>query len=832
MNSKRFYMDKNPLVLEENIVKGEKYRFTVLTSKLIRMEYSKTGVFEDRAGQTVFHRNFPVCKFESYIENGILTIKTEDLILTYIVDSEFTADSLSVKLRNEPATAWRFGEEFETLGGTAKTLDKVNDTVPLGIGVCSRFGFSVIDESDSLVLGEDGWVETRTEGAKDLYFFGYGFDYKGAVKDFYKLTGAPPLLPGYALGNWWSRYYKYTQDEYLQLMDKFKEENIPFTVAVVDMDWHITNIPEELREEDPRHSNGWTGYTWNEEYFPDYKGFLKHLKDKNLKTALNLHPASGVCRHEIQYNEMAKAMGIDPKSGKRVPFDILSKDYMEKYFDILHHPFEEDGVDFWWMDWQQGTDYWWIHEPNKDGQLADPREKLDPLWMLNHLHIIDIMRNGKRPMFFSRFSGAGSHRYPIGFSGDTVITWDALKFQPYFTATASNIGYCWWSHDIGGHMNGYCDQELTTRWIQLGVFSPINRLHSSADEFLHKEPWYFDCKYEKIIKQNLQLRHKLFPYLYTMNYRCSEELEPLIQPMYYSYPKCSAAYEVPNQYWFGSELMVAPITDKSNDFDNLAKTQVWLPKGEWFDFFTGIHYSGLNGRKINVYRDISSYPVFAKQGAIVPLQSLEEHSNSQSPSKEMEIVVFAGASNKLSIYEDGLDGNEYKNDKFALTDITLDYSQSKAAFEIAAVKGDTAFVPKYRNWKIAFRGFSKQCDAKVYVDGKEVNCAAEYCFETHSLYVNIGAYINQQISIVISGEEIIYNNDDVMEKCRDLILNSNMPYAEKNRVFATLKRKDIGNIHDLFALLTGVSEEEFHLLDALKEYFILTRDEFDNCTRY
>lgn len=214
------------------------------------------------------------------------------------------------------------------------------------------------------------------------------------------------------------------------------------------------------------------------------------------------------------------------------------------------------------MDWQQGTDYWWIHEPNTNGNLKDPREAVDPLWMLNHLHILDICRNGKRPMFFSRFSGPGAHRYPIGFSGDTYITWEALKLQPYFTSTASNIGYCWWSHDIGGHMRGCDEPELLTRWIQLGVFSPINRLHSSANEFLHKEPWYFEAEYRSVMENCLRLRHSLFPYLYTMNYRCHTELEPLIQPMYYSYPKCREAYFSPQQYMFGTELMVCAISEK------------------------------------------------------------------------------------------------------------------------------------------------------------------------------------------------------------------------------------------------------------------------------
>ena len=99
-------------------------------------------------------------------------------------------------------------------------------------------------------------------------------------------------------------------------------------------------------------------------------------------------------------------------------------------------------------------------------------EGLDPLWMLNHFHFLDNARDGKRPMTFSRYAGPGSHRYPVGFSGDTVVTWESLQFQPYFTSTASNIGYGWWSHDIGGHMGGYKDDELEGRWVSAGrIFS-------------------------------------------------------------------------------------------------------------------------------------------------------------------------------------------------------------------------------------------------------------------------------------------------------------------------------------------------------------------------
>ena len=319
----RFGWPVRPVAAPENCISGKNYRFTVLTDRLIRMEYDPMGIFEDRASQSIFYRDMPASVYSVLRRDGVLTIRTGVLLLTYQEGKDFSADSLSIQLLSEPASQWRFGESFETLGGTCKTLDEADGARPIEDGLCSRWGYSVLDDSQTLLLDETGWVAVRRDHTKDVYFFGYGYDYRGCIRDFYRITGAPPMLPAYALGNWWSRYHAYTQEEYLSLMDRFAQENIPFSVGVVDMDWHIVQIPEELQ--DPEEPGGWTGYTWNEELFPDYRAFLKELHKKNLKTALNLHPADGIRKHEVMYEEMARANGIDPATGKRVKLDLFYK---------------------------------------------------------------------------------------------------------------------------------------------------------------------------------------------------------------------------------------------------------------------------------------------------------------------------------------------------------------------------------------------------------------------------------------------------------------------------------------------------------------------------
>jgi alpha-glucosidase (family GH31 glycosyl hydrolase) len=328
---------------------------------------------------------------------------------------------------------------------------------------------------------------------------------------------------------------------------------------------------------------------------------------------------------------MARANGIDPATKNTVEFDFTDMSFVKSYFDILHHPYENDGVDFWWIDWQQG----------KKSKLKG----FDPLWALNHYHTLDSARDGRKPLILSRYAGVGSHRYPLGFSGDTFVKWASLKLQPYFTATASNIGYTWWSHDIGGHIFGNGDSELYTRWVQYGVFSPINRLHSN-NTALSKEPWLYSASAETIATGFLRLRHRLLPYLYTANIRTARDGEPLTMPMYYI-DKSAEAYKAKNQYYFGSELLVSPVVEKCKN-DGFAYVKVYLPKGRWTDFFTGKVYIG--GQVHTMATPLNRMPVFAKEGAIIPM--LKTRNGNSTDFDELEVRVYPG-NNKYRMFDEG-----------------------------------------------------------------------------------------------------------------------------------------------------------------------------------
>ena len=294
----------SPVALSDNMIIGEKYRITLLTEALVRLEFSEDGVFEDRATQTVLFRDFPKTGYHVVRNADGIEVHTSMLHLIYN-EKEFSSHGLSIQIKGNLSayhSIWHYGEKVHDLQGTARTLDDVNGEVELGHGVVSRFGYSILDDSKSQILLDDGWIEPRKKGVSDLYFFGYGHDYKQALNDFYRLCGKTPMLPRYALGNWWSRYYKYSEESYMELMDKFDEKNIPFTVAVIDMDWHQVDV-------DPKYGSGWTGYTWNKKLFPDPKRFLGKLHDRGMHTTLNVHPADGVQGCEEMYVDMAKEMG-------------------------------------------------------------------------------------------------------------------------------------------------------------------------------------------------------------------------------------------------------------------------------------------------------------------------------------------------------------------------------------------------------------------------------------------------------------------------------------------------------------------------------------------
>ena len=708
----------NPKADAKAVVTSGNARFTVLTPQLIRMEWSADGQFEDRATLTFVNRETPVPEFKVRESRSKLTITTPALTLTYLKNGKFSDKNLkAVFTLNGKEVVWTPGmENPQNLLGTTRTLDGADGSKlkePMEQGILSRAGWSLIDDSQRHVLTPDGseweeWIEARPEGDRqDLYLFAYGHDYKQALADYALVAGRAPMPPKYTLGYWWSRYWQYSDNEFVDLVNKLKSMDVPIDVLIVDMDWHETwglrksNSPKDEYGQ----RIGWTGYTWQKELFPSPANVLKWTENEELKVALNLHPASGIQPYEAVYDDFTKEYGWSEK-GKSVPFKIDERKWADAYFKTVLEPMERDGVDFWWLDWQQ-----WKESKYTPG--------LSNTFWLNHTFFNHAERQnpGLRPFIYHRWGGLGSHRYPLAFSGDTYATWPMLAYLPYFTATASNVNYGWWGHDIGGHMfhktQKATDPELYTRWLQYGVFTPIFKTHSTKDPRIERCIWCFP-DHMFLMRDAIRLRYTLAPYIYNAARENYDTGVGMCRPMYYDYPESDKAYETPEQFMFGNDILATTITQPVDSITGLAPRTIWFPEGAWFDCATGSMYEG--GRTEELHYTLAENPHYAKAGSIIPMNPATVK-NLQQPCDTLVLTFIPGGDGQLRHYEDDGMSQQYKTN-YAVTTVSKKQEGNTVRVRISPREGSFAGASDNRSYELRFPAVFPPKSVKV--NGKEL----------------------------------------------------------------------------------------------------------------
>ncbi len=714
-------MAGNPVAHPQSVVVCGSARFTLLTPRLIRLEWSSRAQFEDRASFAFPTRYADPTPHTCEQTGSQFHIQTEPLSLDYTDDGEpFGADNLTIRVDlNGQTVEWTPGTlNTGNLRGTLRTLDQCAGAASLQEGLISRDGWSLHDDSGTPVWDAEGfWVESRHEHqAQDWYFFGYGHDYTAALADYLHFGGDIPLIPRYVLGGWWSRFWAYSADDLLELVNQFEAHEVPLDVLVVDMDWHTPDA--------------WTGYTWNRQLFPDPEAFLSQIHRRGLYVTLNLHPAQGVQKHEQVYPQFAELLGQDPAQGEAIRFRPSDQTFMQHYFELLHHPMEEQGVDFWWLDWQQGD--------------VSDLKGLDPLPWLNHLHFRDSARRGTRPMLYSRWGGLGNHRYPIGFSGDTYATWESLRFQSYMTPTAANVAYGWWSHDIGGHFWA-TDPELYARWVQFGAVSPCLRLHSTKDPLAERRPWAFPAPVFEAAKAAFQFRYQLLPYLYSAARAASQQGLALCLPMYYRYPDAEDAYLAREQYFLGDQMFVAPVVQPADPATGLASVDVWIPEGRWIEYSTLETYTG--SRWIRLQVGLDRIPMFVKAGGIVPLAPQLNRTRDWDGS-HLIVTVYPGADGQFTLYEDDGISEAYTRGEYETTALTSTLLDEGIAVHVDAAQGRCAVLPETRN--VEFRLRAMQPPSRVQI-GEQTVADWTYDLAQHELTVTVaGADRRQPLDLRVS----------------------------------------------------------------------------------
>ena len=709
-------------------------RFTVVCDGIIRMEFAPDGKFVDDPSFVATLRRYPKVEPVVTEDEQLVSITTPRMCLKYQKGTgAFTAANLSIESAPELSTkfTWHPGDvQKSNLGGTYRTLDGydgnrfyawahdhdgLGQPLPLEDGLLARDGWTLIDDSEGLLFDGDvndlsspelPWVKQRQtfeEGqpkATDWYFMAYGHDYKQALGDFTLLSGRIALPPRYSFGYWWSRYWSYSDGEMRQVVSDFERYGIPLDVLVVDMDWHWTEPG----------LGGWTGYTWNSRLFPNPEKFLAFLKEHDLQITLNLHPADGVPAYEDKYAQLAEFLGRDPKSTETIRWQSSDKRFMRGWLDKMLLPLQKQGVDFWWLDWQQTLQ-------------DDSIPALSNTWWLNYC-IFDNQRRTQpehRPMLYHRWGGLGNHRYQIGFSGDTYSTWASLDYQPYFNSTASNVGYGYWSHDLGGHMfehaDDVLDRELYARWMQLGTFLPVMRSHSTKNANMKKEPWQLGPEYQEIVTASILQRYELAPYLYTAARQAWETGVSICRPLYYDYPEAEEAYanSFRNQFMLGDQLLIAPITAPMKQ--GISTLTVWLPAGnDWYEVATGTLLKG--GQTVERRFLIDEYPVYVKAGAILPTYGRVK--NLARNDEEVILTVYPGAAEGQGcMYEDQGNDRDYAT-RFAMTGYKQQTTDNgtRQTITIGARQGSYDQMPARR--KMAVKVVGAAIPKGVTLDGKDV----------------------------------------------------------------------------------------------------------------
>lgn len=767
----------------EAIIEGQKYRMTVLTERLIRLEFSPSFIFNDLKTELVSFRNFDVPKFEKKEDEHFLEIETDYFKLSYSKEQDFKGTTFSptknlrVEVKNTNVV-WYYGHpEARNYFGSNISSEVAKKEQKENRGLFSLDGVVSFDDSENYRINELGSIEQPINGNRDIYLFVYNKDFGLCVQDYFKLTGLPSLIPRYALGNWWCKDTPYTDEDIKELIEHFEKNNIPLSVLLLDKDWHIRNT-ENL-------TNIQGGFTFNKDLIKDPKNLIDKLHMKGIRVGLQVNPNEGFYPHDEKYNEVKNFLEYENEG--IISIDPLNPKMLDALLKFGLYPLEELGTDFFWNNYKE-------------------IENVHKLWVLNNYMFNSIANDpARRGMLLSRNSLKAAHKFPVLYAGESKVSWANFRSTPFFNLSASNIGTCWWSHDICGFNEGIEDPELYIRSVQLGVFSPILRFHASGGKYYKREPWKWDTNTRAVVSRYLRLRHKLTSYLYTEAYKYHKTGSMIFQPLYYYLPKVYDNDDYKIEYFFGSELLVAPIINKMNPIMKRTIHKFYLPEGVWYEFTTGKRYPG-NKKYTSFYKE-EDYPIFAKKGSIIPLSNKSNVNNTSNPT-DIEIHVFPGQNNTYRLYEDDGISSLYKEGYYLITEIDYNYLPNNYTLIIRSIEGKTGIVPEKRNYKIRFRNTKYSDDVIVYFDSNQIEIKDKYVEENDFIVEIENVSTVGQLTINCKGKDIEIDavhviSEDIDEILSDLqiettmkekiaeILFSDLDYNQKRMKIIKLKRHNL-----------------------------------------
>lgn len=756
-----FIKNNRDLIPEQkNIITGDKYRFSILSPRLIRIEYNKDNKFENRATSLVIKRNFGSTNFTVEQTELSLTITTEYFTLTYVKGTPMNSKNLKVKVNGTDREWYPAHKEIRNLGSINYSLDYLENNLKLDKGLYSFDGFATLDDSTNLVLENDNFIPR--EPTYDMYLFVYNKDLGLCLQDYFNLTGYPPMIPRYTLGTWWYKNDPYNMYDIDNILKEFSDNHLPISVFLLGDKWHN-------REEN---------FAYDRTLF-DTNILNKYYKSKRVKFGLTINPELPIYPKDPLFNTLSNA--INNYDNKYLSFIPLNNNTISIYLNTVISNLKSTGINIFNIDYN--------NEKDKQG-----------LFLLNHYHYV-IANLNEVGVILSRNPGIAPHRYPIIYSGQTRVSWDTLKALPTYNNSAANLGITWHAHAIGGYYGGIEDDELYLRYIQFGVFNPIFILAGDTGKYYKREPWKWNQLNLSVIRTYMQLRNKLIPYIYNEGYNYHEYGVPLIQPLYYKYPKIYDEPNYVNQYFFGSRIMISPIIKKKNIEMNRVVQRIFIPSGTWYDYFSGKKFAG-NKYYVNFYKD-EDYPIFVKEGSIIPM-SLDD---TPDLPRNMEIQIFPAENGLYSSYElyedDGISLN--KNYNYIITKMNLDRVENGYKFTITKKDGNLnvpnrTYLLRFKNMKnpdkiiVKYQGQTKECQAiveknDILLELKDINVyePLEVLLLGNNLEIETISVINKEIEGILDDLEI----ETIIKESIDEIIFSDLSINKKRIGLRKLRRQGL-----------------------------------------
>jgi len=615
----------------------------------------------------------------------------------------------------------------------AKEQDPLYKAIPFYVGLNKGKAYGIYFDN-SFRTGFDFSQERRNitsfwaDGGEMNYYFIFGPDMSKVVSSYSSLTGTPELPPMWALGFHQSKWSYYPESNVKDITGEFRRLQIPCDAIYLDIDY----------------MDGFRCFTWDKEHFPDPKRMISELEEDGFKTVVMIDPGIKVDRDYWIYNEALEndyfcKRGDGPlMHGKVWPGECNFPDFtnpaVREWWAELYKEFmSELGVHAVWNDMNEPAV---MEVPTKTAPL-DTRHDYDghpcthrKAHNVYGMQMVRATYEGvkkyvypKRPFVITRAAFAGTQRYSSTWTGDNVATWEHLWIANVQVQRMCLSGYSFVGSDIGGFAE-QPDGELFARWIQLGIFHPFCRVHSSGDHG-DQEPWSFGTEITDIVRKFVNLRYQLLPYLYTMFYKYTKENIPMIQSLVFFDQEDNQTHFRTDEFIFGEKILVCPIQEP-----NAQGRRMYIPRGDWYDFWTNEHVEG--GKEKWVAAEIDMIPIFVKAGSIIPKYPIQQYVGEKKIEELVLEVYYVEGTEASEVYEDADNGYDYKKGRYSLSNYKLTGKDNSLTIQLFK---DGTYDTEYSKMKLNFHGLPFEIE-KVMIDNEEVLLHTISTNDNHDLLID------------------------------------------------------------------------------------------------